>query len=157
MKNILGILLIATTLFYSCDKTRIAGRQFKNSTWKITKIEVLPISNDLGSIQCATETSLTNAGGIVFEKTNGRMAYTNPIDSSKLQFEFFYQVQENEAAEFELQIEPIGGLPRLVLIFDPLDTRKDKFTGYYQEINTCGDLVKYTFYLERYELYEDSN
>jgi len=50
IKNILGILLIATTLFYSCDKTRIAGRQFKNSTWKITKIEVLPISNEFGPI-----------------------------------------------------------------------------------------------------------
>lgn len=151
--NIAGISLALTLMFSSCNKERVAGRNLKNTMWKIVTLEEKPISNEFGPIQCAIDTVKINSGGLTFRETSGNAAFQYASDSSKVRGEFVWQVVESEdpeKSELHLETSSFPGFP-IHFIIDPLETRSDNMTLYYEKVNPCGDLVRYTFTLEKFD------
>lgn len=151
--SIAGIALAFTLFFTSCNKERVAGRNLKNTMWKIVTLEEKPISNEFGPIQCAIDTVKINSGGLTFRETSGNAAFQYASDSSKVKGEFFWQVvdpDDPEKSELQLETSSFPGFP-IHFIIDPKETRTDNMTLYYEKVNACGDLVRYTFTLEKFE------
>lgn len=142
-------------LTVSCQKENIVHRNIESTMWKISKITETPISNEFGSIQCAIEISNVNPGGFKFGEKDwdanggsGTWAYWLPSDSIKKIHDFSWQMMDNGNDDYELQIYNMDGTSKFFKI-KPTDTRNDAFEMYYEEENPCGDIVRYTFSLEK--------
>lgn len=153
ISGITGIGLAIVLSFVSCNKERVAGRNLKNTMWQIVTLEEQPISNEFGPIQCAIDTVKINGGGITFKETTGNAAFQYASDSSKVKGEFAWQVAESEdpeKSELHLETSSFPGFP-IHFIIDPKEARSDHMILYYEKVNACGDLVRYTFTLEKFE------
>ncbi len=151
--SIASFALAVTLSFSSCNKERVAGRNLKNTMWTIVSLEEKPISNEFGPIQCAIDTVKINSGGLTFKETTGNAAFQYASDSSKVRGEFAWQVVESddpEKSQLDLETVSFPGFP-IHFIIDPKETRSDNMTLYYEKVNACGDLVRYTFTLEKFE------